>query len=144
MVKIVSTSIWDSTAQTIVNPVNTVGVMGAGLALEFKQKYPEMHEKYRQFCLSGDLTIGKLWLYKTQDRWILNFPTKSDWRKPSEFTYLAEGLNKFIKTYKQLGITSISFPQLGCGKGGLAWDSIKGWMILTLSRADIPVYIHIR
>lgn len=113
-------NIFDSQCQTIVNTVNCVGVMGKGLALEMKKRYPDMFEKYKDFCNKGLIDIGKLWLYKHSDeKWILNFPTKKDWRNPSEYEYIEDGMIKFVETYKERGIKTVAFPMLGCSNGGL-------------------------
>ena len=110
MLEYLSTSLFDSPAQTLVNTVNTVGVMGKGIAAEFKRQYPDMFIRYREFCQNGQLSIGKLYLYRTPNKWILNFPTKEHWRRPSRIEYIEAGLEKFVGTYTKLGITSISFP----------------------------------
>jgi len=83
MLSYVTTSLFDSPAQTLVNTVNTVGVMGKGIAAKFKQRYPEMYTRYREVCAAGQLETGKLLLYRTPNKWVLNFPTKRDWRQPS-------------------------------------------------------------
>src|SRR4051812_48969061 len=122
MLTYVHTSVLDSTAQTVVNTVNTEGVMGKGLAKAFRTRYPEMFTKYRELCELGQFKIGQLWLWKGNGQWVLNFPTKTTWRRPSEVRYVEAGLRKFVDTYQQRGITSISFPRLGCGNGGLDWQ----------------------
>lgn len=140
----VRTNIFESNAQVLVNTVNTVGVMGKGLAKEFKRLYPDMFKQYQQFCENGSLTIGKLHLYKTPNKWILNFPTKKNWRNPSKLEYIEQGLQKFVDNYERLGITSISFPMLGCGNGGLSWDNeVKPLMEKYLNGLPIEVYVHI-
>src|SRR6218665_523136 len=111
--------IFQSRAQTLVNTVNCLGVMGKGLALRFKEEYPEMFDAYSEICKKGLLDIGKLWLYKTDRKWILNFPTKYDWRMPSQESYIERGLDKFLKTYKQKNIESIAFPLLGANNGNI-------------------------
>ena len=115
--------IFESEAQVLVNPVNTVGVMGKGLALAFKQRYPEMFKKYQVVCSKGLLDIGKLQLVKENKKIILNFPTKKDWREPSKIEYVEEGLYKFLSLYKDKGIKSIAFPKIGAGLGGLNWET---------------------
>src|SRR5688572_26562315 len=99
MLTFVRGNLFESPAKVLVNTVNTVGVMGKGIALSFKQIYPEMFQRYVQLCESGQLDIGKLWLYKTPHKWILNFPTKKNWRAPSRLEYLEAGLRKFVATY---------------------------------------------
>lgn len=115
-------NIFTSSAQTLVNTVNTVGVMGAGIAFEFSLRYREMYERYQHFCESGAIEIGKLWIYDAPGRKILNFPTKKHWKDPSEERYLHAGLQKFVTSYRDRGITSIAFPLLGSDKGGIAPD----------------------
>lgn len=144
LITYVNGSIFNSPAKVLVNPVNTEGVMGKGLAKEFKSFFPEMFPLYLKVCESGAFTVGKLWLYKTPNKWVLNFPTKSTWRKPSEMEYIASGLQKFVDTYSKVGITSIAFPQLGCGNGELSWDNqVSSLMTAYLSKIPIDVFIHI-
>jgi O-acetyl-ADP-ribose deacetylase (regulator of RNase III) len=112
-------NIFTTKAQTIVNTVNCVGVMGAGIALEFRLREPEMYRRYVEICKAGKLSPGVLWLYKSAQPQVLNFPTKKDWKHPSRPEYLENGLSKFAATYREKGITSIAFPMLGADKGGL-------------------------
>lgn len=138
--------IFDSPAQTLVNPVNTVGVMGAGLAAQFKRRYPAMYKHYVVNCQAGQLQIGELWLWRapvTPSRWVLNFPTKVDWRAPSKLEWIEAGLRCFVDTYSDMGITSVAFPFLGCGHGGLDWLSeVQPLMARHLDQLPIPVYVH--
>jgi O-acetyl-ADP-ribose deacetylase (regulator of RNase III) len=143
MLSYVKTTLFESPAQTLVNTVNTVGVMGKGVAAEFKRRYPEMFKKYREFCRSGELDIGKLWLYRTPNKWVLNFPTKKHWRDPSKLEYVEAGLKKFVASYTDQGVTSISFPLLGCGNGGLPWPQVQSLMERYLKQPAIPVYVHV-
>ncbi|AYG36961.1 phosphatase [Lactiplantibacillus pentosus] len=144
MLMYVDSNLFDSPAQVLVNTVNTVGVMGKGIALQFKKLYPEMFTNYQHFCESGALTVGKLYLYKTPGKWILNFPTKENWRNKSKLAYIEAGLKKFVATYQEKGIESISFPQLGTGNGGLDWErEVRPLMEKYLRKLPIKVYIHI-
>lgn len=136
--------IFQSEAQTLVNTVNCVGVMGKGIAQRFKGEYPEMFEQYVQICKNGLLNVGKLWLYKTENKWILNFPTKTDWRYPSKIEYLEVGLKKFVSTYKSKGITSVAFPLLGASNGKIDPEISLNIMKKYLQECDIPVYIYIK
>lgn len=137
-------SIFESPAQTLVNTVNTVGVMGKGIALAFKELYPEMFQKYRQLCQDKRIDISRLHVYRTKNKIIVNFPTKKHWRNPSHISYIEAGLQKFVDTYQDYGITSVSFPQLGCGNGELDWDKqVQPLMDQYLSSLPIPVYIHL-
>jgi O-acetyl-ADP-ribose deacetylase (regulator of RNase III) len=115
--------------------------MGAGLAYEFRLREPRMYEKYRALCEKNALDIGKLWLYRGKERDVLNFPTKKHWRFPSKIAYIEAGLEKFMRTYRQKGITSIAFPLLGADKGGLGADEVLPLMRRYLEKADIPVEI---
>jgi len=119
-------SLFDSHAQTLVNPVNTAGAMGKGLAYQFQQRYPEMFRQYRDMCQRGEFAIGDLWLYRGTDRWVLNFPTKTHWRGASKVEYIERGLQRFCEVYEEWEITSIAFPALGCGEGGLDFESQVG------------------
>ena len=135
--------IFTSQAQVLVNTVNCKGVMGKGLALAFKQKYPEMFPVYQQECKTGKLRIGRPTLYQRSTPWILNFPTKDHWKAPSKLDYLQKGLEYFLANYKKAGITSIAFPKLGAQNGKLEWDDVGPLMVKYLSQADIDVYIYI-
>ncbi|WP_370677136.1 macro domain-containing protein [Pleomorphomonas sp. PLEO] len=140
----VRTSLFDSPAQTLVNTVNVVGVMGKGIALEFKERYPDMFRAYKKLCDSHSLDIGKLHLWRASDHWVLNFPTKTTWRQPSKLEYIEAGLEVFQRSYKAMGIASVSFPPLGCGNGNLDWRDVRPLMERYLARIEIPVYVHDR
>lgn len=143
-ITIVNGNIFNTKAQTIVNTVNCVGVMGKGIALVFKLRYPSMFEIYQNYCRQHLISIGKLWIYKgdPKDPWVLNFPTKTHWKLPSEYEYIEKGLQKFVETYKEKGITSIAFPLLGANNGGLDKNKVMEIMIHYLSQCDIPVEIY--
>lgn len=144
MLLYVKQNIFESPAQVLVNAVNTVGVMGKGIAKKYKQLYPEMYQQYRYFCENDMLEIGKLWIYKDKNKWILSFPTKKHWRTSSKVEYIEEGLKKFVETYEEKGIYSISFPQLGTGNGGLDWETeVKPLFEKYLKPLPIPVFVHI-
>ena len=144
---IIPGNIFTSPCQTLVNTVNCDGVMGAGIALEFKLRLPAMFDGYAELCQDRLIDIGKLWLYKPpadarEQRWALNFPTKRHWKYPSKVEYLEAGLGKFLETYQQKGIQSIAFPVLGATNGGLAEDESLAVMQRYLSQCDIPVEIY--
>ncbi|SFP39747.1 O-acetyl-ADP-ribose deacetylase (regulator of RNase III), contains Macro domain [Butyrivibrio proteoclasticus] len=142
MIRYLEGDIFATPAQTIVNTVNTVGVMGKGIALEFKKRYPSMFEKYKIACEKKKLKIGNLMLCYEADHWALLFPTKEHWRNPSRLEYIEQGLMKFCNTYAEYGITSIAFPKLGCGNGELNWDVVKPLMEKYLKTLPIDVYIY--
>ena len=144
MITYMTSDLFQSPAQVLVNAVNTVGVMGKGIALEFKKRYPEMFREYQTLCKTGQLDMGQIWLYKSPQKWILNFPTKRDWRDPSRLEYVEIGLKRFVEIYEQQGITSISFPRLGCGLGGLDWENeVRPLMEHYLNPLPIDVKIHV-
>lgn len=135
-------NIFTSSAQTLVNAVNCVGVMGAGIALEFRLRYPQMYGAYVELCDQGKMQIGRPWLYRACDRWILNFPTKKHWKDPSKTEYLLLGLKRFLETYRQDGIESIAFPMLGAAHGRLNPDVSLELMRSALAASTIPVEIY--
>lgn len=142
MIEIIKGNIFATEAQTIVNTVNCVGVMGAGIAYEFRLRYPKMYERYVEICKAKQLQIGTLWIYKTDNKWILNFPTKYDWKFESKVEYLERGLQKFLETYKDKGIQSIAFPILGASNGGIPESTSLDVMKRYLSNCDIKVEIY--
>jgi len=138
------TNLFESPAQVLVNTVNTVGVMGKGIALEFKKLYPKMFTEYQRLCENGQFNVGQLWIYRTDNKWVLIFPTKKNWRNRSKLAYIEAGLKKFVDTYEERKIKSISFPQLGVGNGGLDWEKeVRPLMEHYLKGLPINVYIHL-
>lgn len=135
-------NLFTSSCQTLVNTVNCVGIMGAGIALEFRLRYPEMLAKYVAACESGAMKIGNLLLYKATDHWVLNFPTKVHWRYPTKESYIHEGLEKFMATYADKGIESVAFPLLGAQHGGLDPSRALEIMLSYLRDCTIPVEIY--
>jgi len=144
MLSYVSGNLFEAPVQTLVNTVNTVGVMGKGIALTFRQIYPEMFEVYRDICEQGKLDIGTLYLYRDPDvnKLVLNFPTKKHWRNPSKLEYIEAGLRGFVRMYEQAGIHSIAFPPLGCGNGELNFADVRPLMERYLSPLPIRVLIY--
>lgn len=144
MITYIHSSLFQSPSRVMVNTVNTVGVMGRGIAKTFKELYPEMFRQYQRLCEDGQFGIGQLWLYRTPNKWILNFPTKRHWSTPSIPEYIEKGLLNFRNNYSALGIASIAFPQLGCGNGELDWKTeVKPLMEKYLADLPIPIFIHI-
>lgn len=145
-IKVIEGNMFSTQCSTVVNTVNCIGVMGAGVALEFKHRYPDMFDQYVKLCRQGQIDIGKLWLYKPQNknrRWVLNFPTKFDWKHPSKIEYLERGLEKFLSTYREKGIESIAWPLLGASNGGIDPSVSRDIMIDYLSEAsDIQIEIY--
>lgn len=135
-------TVFNSPAKTIVNTVNCVGVMGAGLALEFKLRYPEMYQDYKDRCKKNKVKIGRPYVYEySNDLWILNFPTKKHWRYNSKIEWIETGLKYFAENYKKRDFKSVAFPKLGCNNGGLDWNEVKSLMEHYLINLDIDIYI---
>jgi len=119
----------DADVEALVNTVNTVGVMGKGLALQFKRRFPSNYEVYAGACRRGEVQVGRMLVVKTvrhtAPRFIINFPTKKHWRDPSRLEYVRAGLIALVSEVKTRGIRSIAIPPLGCGNGGLAWSEVR-------------------
>lgn len=135
--------LFESNAQTLTNTVNTVGVMGKGIALHFKKRFPEMFRDYEVRCAEGEVRLGRPYLYKTLlPPWVLNFPTKEHWRSPSRLEAIQDGLRHLERNYRQWGIESLAVPPLGCGEGGLEWRVVGPTLYRGLARLDIPVELY--
>lgn len=142
-IKEIDGDIFESKAQTIVNTVNCYGIMGKGIALEFKKRYPDMFKVYVKQCKDKLLRPGILYIYKKSTPWILNFPTKDHWRSPSKLEYIELGLKKFSSEYFKKEVTSIAFPQLGTMNGGLNWVDVKKLMyeyLIPLENLEVEIY----
>lgn len=133
MINFISGNILKSDCEAIVNTTNTIGVMGAGLALAFKKAYPKMYEDYRRDCFAGLVQTGKMhvWPIPTESnpKYIVNFSTKQNWRNPSKIEWIVSGLTDLVKTIKILDIKSIAIPALGCKNGGLNWTDVKNLIV---------------
>ncbi len=133
-----------SPADTLVNTVNTVGIMGKGLAKEFREIYPEMFDAYAARCAAGDLVPGSLHLWRTSHRNVLNLPTKRHWRNPSRLEDIDAALRTFAAEWHRHALTNVAFPQLGCGNGGLDWESqVRPLMERWLAPLPVRCLIHI-
>lgn len=144
MITYVRDSIFESPAMVLVNTVNTVGVMGKGIAKEFKAFFPEMFEEYQRRCEEGTLVIGSLYLSRARPKSVLNFPTKRHWRQRARLADIEAGLQTFVASYMEYSISSIAFPQLGCGNGELDWErDVRPMMEHYLHPLPIDIYIHI-
>lgn len=118
--------IFDSDCEVITNPVNCVGVMGGGLALAFKNKFPKMYLKYKEMCDNNEIRPGKVYLVEGDERHkILLFPTKDHYKYLSRYKYITGGLRSLVRQYKDWGIRSVALPALGCGLGGLDWEDVN-------------------
>jgi O-acetyl-ADP-ribose deacetylase (regulator of RNase III) len=128
MIEMAKGDLLQAPVEALVNAVNVVGVMGKGIALQFKTTYPDMFQSYKEACQSGNLNIGKLHIYEIEGNdhpgFIINFPTKRHWRNSSKIEYVDMGLVALVAEVKSRSIHSIAIPALGCGLGGLAWDDV--------------------
>jgi O-acetyl-ADP-ribose deacetylase (regulator of RNase III) len=116
-------------AEALVNAVNTEGVMGKGIAFQFKNAYPDMFEEYRAIANRGQVRLGTMHVWTTQTlegpRYVINFPTKSHWKAKSRLEDIEKGLRDLVRVVKDLNIASIAVPPLGCGNGGLSWPDVE-------------------
>lgn len=115
-------------ADALVNTVNTVGVMGKGIALQFKRSYPSMFHDYKTAAKRNAIRLGTMHVWETGQlcpRYIINFPTKGHWREESKLRDIEAGLVDLVRVVRELRITSIAVPPLGCGHGGLHWDDVE-------------------
>jgi uncharacterized protein YwgA/O-acetyl-ADP-ribose deacetylase (regulator of RNase III) len=143
MVKILIAKLFESKAQTLVNTVNCVGIMGKGVALEFKKRFPEMFADYEKRCQRHEVKLGRPYLFKSLvPPWILNFPTKDHWRSVASLEAIIEGLKYLIQHYKEWGITSMAVPPLGCGQGQLEWRVVGPTLYRYLNKMDIDVELY--
>jgi O-acetyl-ADP-ribose deacetylase (regulator of RNase III) len=128
-----------------VNTVNIVGVMGKGIALQFKELYPENYHIYKKACDNGELVIGKMLVTQTNKttnpKYIINFPTKRHWRTPSEMSYIEDGLVDLKEVIRNNKIQSIAIPPLGAGSGGLDWSVVKKTIVESFKELNIEVNI---
>lgn len=146
MLEFVKGDFFEYDADVRINTVNCVGVMGAGVALAFKHKYPDMYKDYVKQCKNGQIRPGVPSVWKTGDMFskdieIVNFPTKNHWRKPSEYEYVESGLvwlSSFLRDRERLTVT---LPALGCGHGGLDWDVVKSLIIKYLDATQHQILV---
>jgi O-acetyl-ADP-ribose deacetylase (regulator of RNase III) len=129
MIEIKNGDLFKTSADALVNTVNTQGIMGKGIALQFKKAFPDMFYAYEAACKAGRVQIGKMHVYETgkltPPRIIINFPTKNDWKKPSKRHFIEEGLIDLLQVIRQYDIKSLALPPLGCGLGGLKWPEVR-------------------
>jgi O-acetyl-ADP-ribose deacetylase (regulator of RNase III)/uncharacterized protein YwgA len=163
MIKVLIGDLFESDAQTLVNTINCVGIMGKGIALEFKKRFPEMFFAYEKRCKRGEVVLGQPYLYKPSagshnllqysffheknsepgsTHWVLNFPTKDHWRSVASLDSIIAGVEFLLTHYKDWGIQSLAMPPLGCGEGQLEWRVIGPTLFRYLSKMDVPVELY--
>lgn len=137
----------DDSAEALVNTVNTVGVMGKGIALQFKQGFPEVFREYEKAYRKKELMIGKMHVVPVQEmvgpQYVINFPTKRHWKEKSKPHYIEDGLKDLIKVVQDLGLTSIAIPPLGCGNGGMTWTKVKKLIEDAFQGINVEVRIYV-
>lgn len=143
----VTGNLLNADTEALVNTVNTVGVMGKGIALQFKQAFPDNFKEYKRACDKGTLVPGKMLIFENHSlnnpKFIINFPTKRHWKEKSKVKDIIEGLKSFREDLIRLDIKSVSLPPLGCGNGGLEWDQVKPLIIDSLKDLnEVDIYIY--
>lgn len=145
--KYITGNLLEAETEALVNTVNTVGVMGKGIALQFKERFPVNFKIYAAACKKGEMQIGKMLVTKENtlngEKIIINFPTKTEWFKKSQYSYIEDGLKDLVSVIEEYNIQSIAIPPLGCGNGGLKWEKVKVLMnkyLSHLSNVAIQIY----
>lgn len=140
MIRKVRGNLLEAEVEALVNTVNTVGVMGKGIALQFRKAFPENYDGYLKVCKAGELKPGAMFIHELRNlsgpRFIINFPTKTDWKSKSKLEYIDRGLEALAMDVRRLGIRSIAIPPLGCGLGGLDWNTVYSRISAALSQFD--------
>ena len=146
MIRFVQGDLFASGCEALVNPVNCVGVMGRGLALQFKRRFPANFEAYRDACARRALRPGRCFVFDAAagpPRFIINFPTKRHWREGSRIEDIADGLDHLARILDRRAIRSVAVPPLGCGLGGLPWPEVRSLLVARLAPCEgVSIVIH--
>ncbi|HEY0976685.1 MAG TPA: macro domain-containing protein [Flavobacteriales bacterium] len=146
MIRYTTGNLLEAGTQALVNTVNTVGVMGKGIALQFAERYRTNLKAYKEACKDGSLQVGRLLVVKDADmqgeRLIINFPTKKDWKHRSSYAYIEQGLEALVEVIHAQGIRSVALPPLGCGNGGLRWEKVKPLIEAALGALDADIVVY--
>lgn len=147
MITFTEGNLLEARAEALVNTVNTVGVMGKGIALMFKERFGDNYRQYAAACKAKQVQVGKMFVTPVHElggpRWIVNFPTKQHWRQPSQLAWVTQGLADLHRFIRLNGLRSIAIPALGAGLGGLAWPDVRGAIetaLADLHEVQIDVY----
>ena len=140
MIRYTQGNLLEAPAEALVNTVNEVGVMGKGIALMFRDSFPENTRVYEAACKAGQVQVGSMLVVRDRDltgeRWIINFPTKKHWRHPSKMEWIREGLRDLVRVIRDKQIRTLAVPPLGCGSGGLEWSEVRRVIEVALSELD--------
>jgi O-acetyl-ADP-ribose deacetylase (regulator of RNase III) len=147
MIRFTTGNLLTAEAEALVNTVNTVGVMGKGIALMFKEAFPENYKAYEAACAAHEVVVGHMFVSERHElmgpRWIINFPTKKHWRHPSQLAWIEDGLSDLRHVIERLKIRSIALPPLGSGNGGLEWSVVRPRVEALLGNlADVEVIVY--
>lgn len=143
MITLTKGNIFDADVEALVNPVNCVGVMGKGLALQFKERYPDNYHHYKNLCRLGCMQPGRMTPGYGNEKLILNIATKDHWRDKSQLCYISLGLTYLISAVDIFNLKSIAIPPLGCGLGGLDWKDVKPIIIEKMeTRPNVNTVIY--
>ncbi len=139
----------DADAEALVNTVNTVGVMGKGVALQFKRAFPANYKAYKRACDKGEVQLGRMFVWDAGalggdgPRYVINFPTKKHWRSKSKLADIRSGLDDLVRQLNDLSIKSIAVPPLGCGNGGLRWADVRPLIEAAFDQVpDVKVLVY--
>ena len=147
MLKFVKGNLLQAKVEALINTVNTVGVMGKGIALMFKEAFPDNYKQYESACKGGQVEVGRMFVVRRNEffgpKWIINFPTKKHWRHPTKIEWIIEGLKDLRRFILENKIKSIAVPPLGCGNGGLEWADVRNIIQDVLSDIeDVDIYVY--
>lgn len=147
MIEFIKGNLLEAKAEALVNTVNTVGIMGKGIALQFRETFPENYKAYQKACKQSKVQIGKMFVHDNgqfiQPRYIINFPTKGHWREKSKLEDVKAGLVDLERVIRDYGIKSIAVPPLGCGSGGLDWNIVRPLIVNSLNQfEDVQILVY--
>lgn len=140
MIKFTKGNLLEADVEAVVNTVNTVGIMGKGIALMFKERFPDNFKAYEKACENKEIRIGKMFVSENGEffgpKWIVNFPTKTHWRVNTRLEWIEEGLQDLVRVIRDKKISSIAIPPLGCGNGGLNWCDVRPLLVMALEQVE--------
>jgi O-acetyl-ADP-ribose deacetylase (regulator of RNase III) len=147
MIKFLQGNLFDASTEALVNTVNTVGVMGKGIALMFKEAFPDNFRAYDEAVKRKEVRIGRMFVTENRaldgPKWLINFPTKQHWRQPSKLEWIVDGLKDLRRVIEEKGIRSIALPPLGCGNGGLDWSDVQPEIARAFAQLqDVDVWVY--